>query len=207
MLDFNHRPSVSERIAAAIDAGLQQRHVGEARRTYLGASRLGLACERQLQFEYAGAPVDAGREFSGQLLRVFEVGHVFEDLAIQWLRAAGFELITRKANGDQIGFSAASGRLRGHIDGVINAVPESMGSVLPVPMLWECKTMHDGSWKDTVKHGVAKSKPIYAAQLAMYQAYLESTITGLSQNPALFTAINKDTQALQFELVDRKSVV
>ena len=26
-------------------------------------------------------------------------------------------------------------------------------------MLWECKTMHDASWKDTVKHGVAPSYP------------------------------------------------
>ena len=201
MLDFNHRPSVSERIATVIDAGLQQRRVGEARRTYLGASRLGLACERQLQFEYTGAPVDPGREFSGQLLRVFDAGHVFEDLAIQWLRAAGFELITRKANGDQIGFSVAGGRLRGHIDGVITAVPKSLESILVVPMLWECKTMHDASWKDTVKRGVAQSKPVYTAQLAIYQAYLETTVPGLSQNPALFTAINKDTQALHFELV------
>ncbi len=48
---------------------------------------------------------------------------------------------------------------------------------------------------------MAQSKPIYAAQLAIYQAYLEAAIPGLSQNPALFTAINKDTQAIHFELV------
>jgi hypothetical protein len=201
MLDFNHRPSASERIVHEIDAALQERRANETPRTYLGASRLGLPCERQLQFEYAGAPVDVGRAFSGQLLRVFEVGHVFEEMAIQWLRAAGFELITRKASGDQIGFSSVGGRLRGHIDGVISAVPEPLQTILPVPMLWECKTMHDASWKDTVKRGVAQSKPIYAAQLALYQAYLECTIPGLSQHPALFTAINKDTQALHFELV------
>ena len=199
MLDFNHRPTASEHISALIDLALQAERSGEQKRDYLGASRIGLPCERQLQFEYADAPLDVGREFTGQLLRVFEVGHALEDMAIRWLRAAGFTLIARKANGDQIGFSVAGARLRGHIDGVVTAVPPSIA--LAVPMLWECKSMHNASWNDTVKHGVAQSKPIYAAQLAIYQAYLESAIPGLSQNPALFTAINKDTQAIHFELV------
>lgn len=62
--------------------------------------------------------------------------------------------------------------------------------------------MHDASWNDTVKHGVARSKPVYAAQIALYQAYLEPLIPGISANPALFTAINKDNQSLHFESVD-----
>ena len=61
--------------------------------------------------------------------------------------------------------------------------------------------MNDKSWRDTVKNGVAKSKPVYAAQMAIYQAYMETSIPGISQNPALFTAINKDSQELWFELV------
>ena len=52
-----------------------------------------------------------------------------------------------------------------------------------------------------VKNGVAKSKPVYAAQMAIYQAYMEASIPGISQNPALFTAINKDSQEIWFELV------
>ena len=200
MLDFNHRPTLSEQISAAIDTALQAERAAQTPRDYLGASRVGAACERQLQYEYAGAPVDAGREFKGSLLRVFDAGHVFEDLAIRWLRAAGFDLVTRTAGGDQIGFAAAGGRLRGHVDGIVVAAPSHVGC--PVPMLWECKTMHDASWKDTVKHGVARSKPVYAAQIALYQAYLEPLIPGISANPALFTAINKDNQSLHFESVE-----
>ena len=45
------------------------------------------------------------------------------------------------------------------------------------------------------------TKPVYAAQLATYQAYMEYSIPGISDHPALFTAINKDTQELWFELV------
>ncbi|NCV59276.1 MAG: hypothetical protein EBW47_10860 [Betaproteobacteria bacterium] len=85
-------------------------------RSYLGASRLGAPCERALQYEYAKASVDEGRGFSGRTLRIFEVGHIFEDLVIRWLRLAGFELHNRKANGDQFGFSVAGGRLKGHVD-------------------------------------------------------------------------------------------
>ena len=61
--------------------------------------------------------------------------------------------------------------------------------------------MNDRNWKACVKSGVAISKPVYAAQVAIYQAYMESSIPGISANPALFTAINKDTQELWCELV------
>jgi len=39
------------------------------------------------------------------------------------------------------------------------------------------------------------AKPIYAAQIALYQAYLDLP------NPALFTALNRDTWQLHAELV------
>lgn len=201
MLDFNHRLTPAERVVAAIDAGQQRTQAEQIPRSYLGASRVGVACERQLQFEYVKAPVDRGQAFSSQLLRVFEVGHAFEAMAIRWLREAGFDLITEKQNGEQIGFSAINGQLRGHVDGIVVAVPDELAGALAVPMLWECKSMNDKSWKETAKQGVTKSKPVYAAQLALYQAYLEPVIPGLSQNPALFTAINKDTQAIHIELV------
>jgi hypothetical protein len=158
-----------------------------------------VACERALQYEYLRTPVDPGREIPGRILRVFEVGHALEDLAVRWLRLAGFDLYTRKAGGGQFGFSVAGGRIQGHVDGVINAAPGELG--LRCPSLWECKTMNDKSWRDTVKLGVARSKPVYAAQMAIYQAYMEAAIPGISRNPALFTAINKDSQEIWFELV------
>src|SRR5690606_18331089 len=105
-----------------------------APRTYLGGSRLGHGCERALQFEFAGAPKDEGQEFSGQTLRIFEIGHALEDLAIRWLRGAGFDLYTRKGNrpdGEQFGFSVAGGRIRGHVDGIIAAAPQLLGIGVP----------------------------------------------------------------------------
>ncbi|MCA1998890.1 MAG: hypothetical protein LDL25_03800, partial [Hyphomicrobiales bacterium] len=72
---------------------------------------------------------------------------------------------------------------------------------LQVPALWECKTMNAKSWRETVAKGVVLAKPIYAVQIAIYQAYLEPALPGVSEHPALFTAINKDTAELHHELV------
>lgn len=199
MLDYNHRPTIAERLNAVVDAALVTEQAAAVRRDYLGGSRLGHPCERALQFEFAGAPKDEGAGFDGRGLRIFAIGHALEDLAIRWLRGAGFDLHTRRRDGGQYGFSAASGRLRGHVDGILVGGPALPG--LGFPALWECKTMNVRNWRETANKGVAVSKPVYAAQIALYQAYLEPTVPGLAANPALFTAINKDTAELHHELV------
>ena len=192
-LDFNHRPkppSCAERINALVDAAL----VAEARppRGYLGGSRLGDPCARRLQYEYLDAPKDEGAGFTGLQLRVFAAGHAFEDLAVAWLRKAGFDLRTRNRAGDQFGFAVAGGRVQGHIDGVIVAGPDGLDR----PALWECKSANARNWREIVRRGVAVAKPVYAAQVALYQAYM-----GLTGAPALFTAVNKDTSELWHEAV------
>ena len=197
MLDFNHKPIFSEILTELIDQALCEENTRQSARDYLGASRLGVSCNRALQYEYLHTPKDEG--FSGRTLRIFSAGHVFEELAIKWLRSAGVELFTEKPDGSQFGFSVAGGRIRGHVDGIINSAPAELE--LSFPMLWECKSLNARSWKDTVKRGVAKSKPVYAAQIAIYQAYMEGSVPGICKNPALFTAINKDTAELYFERV------
>ena len=199
MIDLNHQLKFHEQVTVLVDVALQAENATREKRRYLGGSRLGVACERALQFEYADAPVDLGAEFPGRTLRIFEVGHALEDLAIRWLRLSGFNLYTRRKDGEQFGFSVADGRIQGHLDGVIANAPPDLG--LTFPMLWECKSMNDKNWRDTVKKGVAVTKPVYAAQIATYQAYMEPAIPGIASNPALFTAINKDTQEIWSELV------
>ena len=192
MMDFNSSSSLSGQITALVDLGMQRLRAEEMQRDYLGASRLGVSCARALQYEFAKAPVDSSRDHDGRLLRIFRRGHVMEDCMVDWLRAAGFDLRTRKANGDQFGFSAAGGRLQGHIDGVIVGGPEGF----TYPALWENKCLGSKSWRDLEKSGLAVAKPVYAAQVAIYQAYLE-----LHEQPAIFTAINADTMEIYTELV------
>ena len=202
MLDFNSRSQTSVHVNAAIDAALVASNQATLPRSYLGGSRLGHACERALQFEFTRAPKDEGADFSGRLLRIFGIGHALEDLAVAWLRSAGFDLYTRKGgrpDGEQFGFSVAGGRIRGHVDGIIAGGPTIPG--LGFPALWECKTMNAKAWRETASKGVTIAKPIYAAQIAVYQAYMDATVPGIAHHPALFTAINKDTAELHHELV------
>ena len=199
MLDFNHRPKLSEEISALINQALTIENEKQVSRDYLGASRLGVSCNRALRFEYTKTPKDECQNFTGKILRIFQAGHVFEELAIKWLSDVGFELVTNKPNGDQFGFSVVGGKIKGHIDGVITSAPNELN--LRFPMLWECKSLNNKSWNDTVKKGLVISKPIYAAQIAIYQAYMENSIPDISKNPALFTAINKDTAEIHFELI------
>ena len=153
MMDFNSSSSLSGRVTALVDAGMQDARARQSERQYLGASRLGVACERALQFEYAKAPIDHGRDIPGRLLRIFERGHVMEDCMVVWLRDAGFDLRTRKADGEQFGFSVADGRLQGHIDGVIVGGPAGFA----YPALWECKALGNKSWSDLDKKGLVIS--------------------------------------------------
>jgi len=142
-------------------------------------------------FEVTHTPPDPGRDFDGGALRVFAAGHQFEDLSIRWLCAAGLDLRTQDANGNQFGFETAGGRIKGHIDGVIVAGPD-IG--VPWPALWEHKALKVASWTDTVKRGVRASKPVYFGQVQIYMAYMDLSV-------ALFTALNKDTQELHHEVV------
>jgi hypothetical protein len=115
-----------------------------------------------------------------------------EECMVAWLREAGFDVRTRKADGGQFGFADAHGRLRGHVDGVIVGGPEGF----QYPALWENKCLGAKSWRDLQSKGLAVSKPIYAAQVALYQAHLQ-----LHEHPALLTAINADSMEIYVEQV------
>jgi hypothetical protein len=209
--------SFSDKINQLIDASLQANHAQAPKRDYLGASRLGVSCSRALQYEYTNTPRD--QPWSGKTLRIFAMGHALEKMAWQWLSDAGFEISTTGLNNQPHGFATADGRIQGHIDGIIHKCPQydnltevltnsgqrqmdvdigigDMGTIMTCPALWECKSMNAKSWKQTVTHGVSKAHPSYAVQIALYQAYM-----GLNKNPALFTAINKDTSEIYHELV------
>ena len=202
MIDLNHgsgaqyapsrpMPDITAALCAAIDTGLSARQRTERPRSYVSSSGLGRACLLQIQYDYLAVPKDDGQEFAPKTLRIFEAGHRGEDMVASWLRLAGFDLRTERPDGRQYGFAALDGRLKGHIDGCLVGGPVPMA----YPALWENKALGASSWKDTVKRGVAVAKPVYAAQIALYQAYMDLI------KPALFTALNRDTQEIYAELV------
>jgi hypothetical protein len=49
-----------------------------------------------LAYEFLHTPSDLDKETRDVTHRIFEAGHVFENLSIRWLRAAGIDLLTHK---------------------------------------------------------------------------------------------------------------
>lgn len=207
---------VGVQINDLIDAALEDEQARQKPRGYLGGSRVGLECHRQLAYEYfrgkanleiwesCRAPLKAAKpfdtrtphNFDGSILRIFALGHMIEPEVARLLRLAGFILHTEKANGAQFGWGTAPDpetgeqRMKGHADGVVEAGPVD----LPYPLLWECKSMKAKKWAECVSRGVEKVYPVYFGQMQTYMAYMELL-------SALFTSYNKDTSELYVEVV------
>jgi len=187
----NLNNSTCTKILDVINDSIQDNNKKKEKRSYLGASSLGEPCSRKIQYRYMGTETDFENQFTPKVLRIFEFGHVIEDMAHGWIYNAGFDLRSTDKNGKQYGFSIADDQIKGHIDGVICDGPVDMA----YPALWECKSANDKSFNEYVRKGVAEVNSVYAAQLALYQAYMNLN------NPALFTVVNKNTCEIYFELV------
>lgn len=194
-MDFAPRPEAtfSDRCNRLIDSALEKENAKQTPRNYLGGSRLGVECLRALGYEWHKTPTDDQPQFKGKTLRRFQMGHMHEEETARWIRLAGFDLRTHKANGDQFGFSVGPDdkRIAGHIDGVILEAPLKEYPH-PLPWLWEHKIMNAKSWRACQDKGVKLSKPTYYAQCMVYCAYMDL-------GAALFTALNTDTSELLFE--------
>lgn len=203
MLDFGQ--PAGEAFAAAfnelIDAAVKAERDAQPPRDYLGGSRLGEECQRRLGYEWHRAPADPDKGFSGRTYRIFERGHDCEARVAKYLRAAGFDLLTEKADGGQFGFSTAQdretskGRIRGHLDGVIVSGPSRIGPVeMRYPCLWENKGVGKKAYTKYTKDGIKKGNPIYYAQMQVYMGMMDLEW-------ALFTAECQDDCLIYPELL------
>jgi len=178
MLDFNRANLSETAISTAINALIERAEPpDENSRHYLGASAIGAECLRKVQYDWQVAPVHLSRT-----LDIFARGHFLEEMSRQHLLRCGFKF----APAERLGFSAADGLFRGHADGIIVAGPELPG--FAYPSLWEHKGLNSRGWRAIERDGLERAYPQYAAQVWLYQAYLDVT-----ENPALFTVTNADT--------------
>ncbi len=121
-------------------------------------------------------------------MRVFYRGHEGENWMAEWLRLAGFTLFTTDKEGNQKCFHALDGRILGYADGVVLSGPDDCG---PYPRLWENKVLGSKGWNKLDKDGVKRAYPVYYGQVQLYMAYFD-----LTENPALFTALNADSMEI-----------
>jgi len=196
--DLNHgstailRPGdISDTINAHVDAAFSAKRAAEPERNYIGASAIGNDCLRAVQLQRMKIAPD--KQPAGKMLRIWETGHVFEATIADWLKLSGFVLdVVDPETQKQFTWRVMDDEGGGSVDGILRSGPAN----LAVPALWECKALKASSWSDLKKHGLHVSKPYYASQFAINQAYLE-----LHENPGIFTALNKDTSELYHELV------
>lgn len=194
-LDFNHKSSKREAISDAInkyiDIGLNDRLRSEKPHEFnVSPSLIGEECQRKIQYTITGVP----QNFSGQTLRIFERGHVFEQVAIEWMRLGGFVLDDLAPDGKQHGFSTGGGNIRGRLDAIVRDGIPIPG--LTYPFVWDCKVLGDKGFNNVKKQGTERSHPKYFAQFQMYQAYMQL------ENTAVMTTVNANTMELFHETVE-----
>lgn len=218
MMDFTPRPSAA--FAAAfeghMDAAIKGKREADDKayrdtsatmsRPAIGAGRLGNDCLRAIGYQFHRVPVDPGREFSGRLYRIFDRGHDGESRMADYLRLAGFTVLTENRHGRQFRYDIApyedgKGRVKGMADGVITAGPdfivgESGHYKMAYPCLWENKELGTKSFNKIMRGGLRAYGGDYFPQVQMGMFHLS-----LTDNPALFTVKNADTQDIYAELI------
>jgi hypothetical protein len=198
---------ISQQINKHIDETILNKHEKFERgnrRPYLGASIIGRPCARQVQYMWKNVNVDRGKGFPPKILRTFKIGDVFEEMLINYLWDAGFNLQTKNSKGQQFGFKYYSDQIRGHVDGIIKDGPKDCG---PYPRLWECKSMNDKKFFEFENQGVKRSHPVYYYQMQIYMDQLK-----LTTNPGILTAMNKDNsrivhEAVPYNEIDAKKIL
>jgi hypothetical protein len=180
VLNLNRASLSLEPINGAINEAIERvaSATAELPRPYVGASIVGHECLRRIQYDWWCKPVLPART-----REIFDRGHYFEERARRHLTAIGFKFAPPEA----LAFSAAEGAFRGHADGIIIHGPDLPGAYLIYPLVWEHKAVNAKNWRTVERDGLEKTFPQYAAQVALYQAYLDIA------NPALFTVTNADT--------------
>lgn len=192
-------------VGEAIDAAMMTEHARQEPRPYLGASRIGDPCERKLGYEYHKTPKDAGAGFPAQVLRAFDAGHDGEARMADRLRLAGFVLNTHAdiLGTKQIGWEDADGKLKGHVDGVIQFGPgwTTPSTDIEWPAIWENKELKSDKdkkskcWEKLATGGLEKFSAVYWCQLHLNMAHLRIPRT-------LFTAENKNDHRIYAEVVE-----
>jgi hypothetical protein len=166
-----------------IDLGTSS-NTSRERRAYIGASNIGNPCKAALQYSLRGYPQ---KEPPAPVLRIFEIGHLIEDLVVKDLQQAGVNVLPVNTDtGQQWEYTAFSGHLRGHADGLI--LTKEGYEIL------EIKSMKDRKWQKFKTQGIRISHPIYFDQMQI--------LMGLAKlKTAWMVSYNKDNSLYHAERV------
>ena len=139
--DYYEPKLVDEPINVALNAAIERAAAGKAElpHPYLGASIVGSDCLRRVQYDWWCRP-----EISARTRAIFARGHYFEARVREQLVAAGLTFAPPQV----LAFTAVNGDLRGHVDGVVIAGPNPLGSAyVNFPFIWENKALNSKNWR------------------------------------------------------------
>lgn len=168
---------------ALVMEGVRKRMKVEPKRNYMGASELGIECDRQLWYTWHKPKQNS----DPRVQMIFDMGHMLEEYVVKVLREAGLKVWSEDDNGEQFGF--IDGFIAGHCDGVVQGLAESTK-----PHLLEIKTMNNKRFTLLEKKGVkvAERSIWVQTQVYAYKFELEN---------ALLVVINKDNCRMYYERI------
>jgi hypothetical protein len=196
-------------------------HIGDAYRgeeepfrSHLGASMLGRECDRELWYSFRWATKP---HFSGQMLRLFNRGHLEEARFIALLLTAGFQVFQQDENGKQFRISEFGGHFGGSGDGVLAGCPD----VPYAYVVGEFKTHNDKSftklagdnWKLFYKKILNPNDPEKKVQKAEFEGegvrgakfehwiQMQLYMKKMGLPAALYLAANKNDDHIYAEIV------
>ena len=152
-------------------------------RSYLGYSELGGKCKRAIWYNFRWFKL---RKTSARMLRLFKRGDWEEGRIVNDLEKIGIEFY-----GSQKVVKGLAGHIFGHIDGLLEKVPDLENEII----LAEFKTANQKNFDKFKKDGVLKTNPTY-----YYQA--QSYMGKLKLNKCLFCLTNKNTEERWFDIID-----
>lgn len=168
-------------------------------RNHLGASVIGKSCARECWYGYRWA---IREQFTGQRLRLFNTGHLYEKRFTEYLESIGvkvfaFDAEKSKAAKKEIQWrvSCHDGHFGGSLDGIAVGVPD-----LPqdVPCTVSFKTHNQTSFDKLREMGVMGSKFGHFVQEQTYMGFLDKS---WNIQDCLYLAVNKNTDELHAELI------
>ena len=172
-------------VILAIDQGYEKDSREKARK-YIGASIIGNPCDAYIAFNLRGYP---NNEPDPRLKRIFNLGHVLEDIVVNDLKKKGDIRVWEVdgLTGKQHTYELWGGHVVCHMDGHVE-LDDGVVRVL------EIKSMNDASFNKFKKSGVKFSHSSYYGQLQMMMG-----MSGFEES--LFIAINKNNCEYHAEIV------
>lgn len=175
-------------------------HIGDAYRqdtdpfrSHMGASGIGAECARDIWYSFRWATMN---HFDGQLLRLFNRGHLEEARFIAMLLCIGVRVYQQDEKGDQFRISDAGGHFGGSGDGKLYNLPD-----LPdAEVLGEFKTLSTKYAPKLEANGCEDEKFQHYVQM---QVYMKKMGIGI----ALYMSVDKNNDKLYGELVPLNSEV